>query len=245
MPRSRAAASTRRRGPAPFAHGVEDRRRARRRRRRRPAAAGERPRVVVHPLGDRSQAVGPVVHRVHPGDVGEQHLRGADVARCLLPPDVLLPRLQREPNAGRPAASTDTPTSRPGTLRLYSSRARRTRRAGRRSPSAPRNAARTRRPRRRPTPPAGVRTTSARRSAATATNVPWSWRLRTSPRSSRITPVVPGYCSSTPNTPSAGRSGSIAPTTTSIPIGSRACAPPRWFAGGTPRRRRTCCRPSR
>ena len=33
-------------------------------------------------------------------------------------------------------------------------------------------------------------------------------------------PVVPGYCNSTPNTPSAGMSGSIAPTTTSMPIGS-------------------------
>ena len=46
------------------------------------------------------QAGGAVVHRVHARDVGEQHLRGADVAGGLLPTDVLLARLQREPQRG-------------------------------------------------------------------------------------------------------------------------------------------------
>ena len=41
--------------------------------------------------------LGSVVDRVHGGDVGEQRLRRADVAGRLVPPDVLLPRLQRQP----------------------------------------------------------------------------------------------------------------------------------------------------
>ena len=86
----------------------------------------------------------------------EQNLRGADVAGRLLPPDVLLTRLQCEPSAGRPAASTDTPTSRPGIERLCASRLRRTPRAGRRSRAAPRNVATTRRRHRRPSPPAAA-----------------------------------------------------------------------------------------
>ena len=53
----------------------------------------------------------------------EQHLRRADVRRRLLAPDVLLARLQREPIArARPCASTVTPTRRPGSARLNSSR---------------------------------------------------------------------------------------------------------------------------
>ena len=49
---------------------------------------------------DGSQALGAVVHRVHGGQHGRQHLRGADVAGGLLPADVLLPGLQREPVGG-------------------------------------------------------------------------------------------------------------------------------------------------
>ncbi len=59
-------------------------------------AVGEGAREPVHPLRDRAQAVGTVVHRVHAGDVRQQHLRGADVAGGLLATDVLLARLQRE-----------------------------------------------------------------------------------------------------------------------------------------------------
>ncbi len=43
-----------------------------------------------------------MVHGVHRGDDGEQHLRGADVARRLLATDVLLARLQRETERGAP-----------------------------------------------------------------------------------------------------------------------------------------------
>ncbi len=58
---------------------------------------------VVHPARDRRQPAGAMVDRVHGGHHGEQHLRGADVARRLLTPDVLLPRLQREPVGQVPA----------------------------------------------------------------------------------------------------------------------------------------------
>ena len=54
-----------------------------------------RPRV--HARGDVGQAVGPVVHGVHRGHHRQQHLRRADVRRCLLAADVLLARLQRQP----------------------------------------------------------------------------------------------------------------------------------------------------
>ncbi len=56
--------------------------------------------VVVHALGDRPQAVRAVVDRVHARHHGQQDLRGADVAGRLLPADVLLPGLQREPVRG-------------------------------------------------------------------------------------------------------------------------------------------------
>jgi hypothetical protein len=52
--------------------------------------------------GDGPQPLGPVVDRVHAGHHREQDLRGADVARGLVAPDVLLARLQREA-IGRPA----------------------------------------------------------------------------------------------------------------------------------------------
>jgi hypothetical protein len=54
-------------------------------------AAGQ----AVNARGDGGEAVGPVVDRVHGGDVGEQRLRGADVGRRLVAPDVLLARLHR------------------------------------------------------------------------------------------------------------------------------------------------------
>ena len=61
---------------------------------------GRRP--TVHPAGDRPEAVGAVVHRVHGGENGREHLRGADVGRRLVPPDVLLADLQRQPVGGPP-----------------------------------------------------------------------------------------------------------------------------------------------
>ena len=58
---------------------------------------GQPQRVAADPLGDRLQPVRAVVHGVHRGHDGQQHLRGADVGGRLLPADVLLTGLQREP----------------------------------------------------------------------------------------------------------------------------------------------------
>ena len=60
----------------------------------RAQARGQRLGQAVDALGDAPQAFGPVVDRVHAGHHGEQHLRRADVARGLVPADVLLARLQ-------------------------------------------------------------------------------------------------------------------------------------------------------
>ena len=56
---------------------------------------GEDLRHAVGALGHLPDALGAVVDGEHGGDDGEQHLRGADVARRLLAADVLLARLQR------------------------------------------------------------------------------------------------------------------------------------------------------
>ena len=160
---------------------------------------GQQPRLQIHPPRDAPQALRPVPHRVEPGDHRQQHLRGADVGRRLLAPDVLLARLQRQPHRRRPAASTDTPTSRPGMCRLKASRVAKKPHAGRRSPSARRSAAPSRPPRRRPSRPAASAAPAPadrrRRSPA---------RPRRAPRRSRRTGraprrCVPGYCSTTAN----------------------------------------------
>ncbi len=52
--------------------------------------------VGMHPLGDALEALGAVIHRVHAGQHGGQHLRGADIARGFFAADVLLPGLQRQ-----------------------------------------------------------------------------------------------------------------------------------------------------
>ena len=81
-----------------------------------PAAIARR--VAVHPPRDRGQPVGAVVARVHRGHHRQQHLRGADVARSPCRGGCAV-RGSAAP-AGRPAspsASTDTPTSRPGSCR--------------------------------------------------------------------------------------------------------------------------------
>ncbi len=98
--------------------------------------------VPVDALGDRPQAVRAVVDGVHRGHDGEQHLRGADVARRLLAPDVLLAGLQGQPVGGR--GRRRRPTRRRGgraaDARAPSAR-RGSRRAVRRSPSGRRSAA--------------------------------------------------------------------------------------------------------
>jgi hypothetical protein len=63
-------------------------------------AAGEGARVGVDPPGDGGEPLGPVVDGVEPGDVGEEHLRRADVGGRLLAADVLLAGLERHPEGG-------------------------------------------------------------------------------------------------------------------------------------------------
>ncbi len=58
---------------------------------------GQNGRVAVGAPRDRPQSVGAVVHGVHTGHHGEQHLGGADVAGGLLAADVLLAGLQGQP----------------------------------------------------------------------------------------------------------------------------------------------------
>jgi hypothetical protein len=53
-----------------------------------------------HALGDALESFGAVVHGVHAGDDGGQHLRGADVGGGLFAADVLLARLQRQAVGG-------------------------------------------------------------------------------------------------------------------------------------------------
>ena len=56
----------------------------------------------MDPLGDAFEAGRAVPRGVETGDVGEQHLRGADVGRGLLAPDVLLAGLQCQPQRRPP-----------------------------------------------------------------------------------------------------------------------------------------------
>ena len=97
----------------------------------RDASAFEGPRRVsdverVDPAGDALAARrGRGTRRTSTGDDREQHLRGADVARRLLAADVLLARLQREPERGAARRRRlDTPTRRPGSVALVRRRGR-------------------------------------------------------------------------------------------------------------------------
>ena len=138
---------------------------------RRPV--GQHGGVPVGAPGDRAQPVGAVVDGVHAGHHGEQHLRGADVAGRLLPADVLLAGLQREP-VGGVAVGVDA-TRRPGGRAAAAAGPRAppgSRRAGRRSPAARRSAGWCRPRCRRRSRRARASRVSASRSAATTTSAP-------------------------------------------------------------------------
>ncbi len=79
-------------------------------------SGGKADRVVVHPLGDRGQAVGTVMDGVHRRQHRRQHLRRADVAGRLLPADVLLPGLDGEP-VGTMAVGVHRHTDKPARKR--------------------------------------------------------------------------------------------------------------------------------
>ena len=62
---------------------------------------GEQARLEIDPPGDPLQALRPVPYRIHAGDDGEQHLRGADVRGRLFAADMLLAGLQGEAHGRR------------------------------------------------------------------------------------------------------------------------------------------------
>ena len=69
-------------------------------------ARRQRPGVLVHPPRYPAQSLGAVVGGIHRRHHRQQHLRGADVRRRFVAPDVLLAGLQREP-VGRRAVGVD------------------------------------------------------------------------------------------------------------------------------------------
>ncbi len=123
-------------------------------------------------------------------------------------------------SAGRPAASTETPTSRPGRLRLYSSRVAMNAACGPPNPSGTPKRCDEPTTTSAPCSPGGTTSVSANRSVATATSAPCAWSAAISSVRSRTTPLLPGSCSSTPKIPDGSMSRSASPTTTSSPSGS-------------------------
>ena len=200
IPRSAAAATDSRR-PGRARSPGPCRRTGRARPRCRRAPEGPRGRArAMDALGDRGEPVGAVVDRVHAGHHGEQHLRGADVAGRLLPADVLLAGLQREP-VGRVAVGVDRDADQPaGQLPLRAPRGPPcSRRAGRRSRTARRTAGSMPTATSAPNSPGGAagsaragrrRRRPARRGACAASTA--------SAARSRTAPLAPGYWTSTP-----------------------------------------------
>ena len=143
--------------------------------------------------------------------------------------------------AGRPSASTETPTSRPG--RCRSRPAADGHEAGVRAAVEQRDAealARSRPRRRRPSAPGDSSRVSASRSAATTASAPRSWAASITGRGSRTRPDAPGYCTSTPHSSPSGRpSVEVGDDAPRCPSPRRGCAPPRWSAAARRRRPRT------
>ena len=149
-------------------------------------------------------------------------------------------------NAGRPSASTDTPTSRPGSVRLCSSRLARNAACGPPKPSGtPKRCA-------EPTTMSAPISPGGRSSAQREQVGGDRRRARPAraPRSmisvsSRSAPLAPGYCSSTPNSPSSRQVGRRDRRRRPRCRAARpASARPRSSADGSRRRRRTRRRPS-
>ena len=146
---------------------------------------------IVNALRDRAQAMRAVINGVHRGHDGEKHLRGADVTGGFVAADVLFARLQREPVRGPASASCETPTSRPGIWRLYSSRVAKKAACGPPKPSGT--------PKRwalptatsAPNSPGGLSSVSASRSAATTTSAPASCALGRKPHNRELRRPLP------------------------------------------------------
>ena len=214
-PRSRALADDVR-GPArhPGEHGVEERVVD-----DLDAAAAQRVGQARGRAGDPGrdppQPGGAVVDRVHRGHHREKHLRGADVARRLLAPDVLLAGLQREPVGG---VAVGVPGDPDEPARAATARGRRarpcSRRAVRRSRAGRRNAATSRRRRRRPPRPASRAASARAGRRRRRAGLRGRARRRRSDRGRRRRAAGPGYWTRTPKT--------SAPTPSSTPDGRRA-----------------------
>ena len=210
------------------------------RRRHLVAAALPAPRASLavfwmHPLRDRLQALRPVEHRVERRHHRQQRLRGADVRRRLLAPDMLLAGLQA--TADRPccparrsrprrSAPASTACSRPG--RPYRPP------PARHSPSARRTAGSSR-PRCRP----------PSRRAPSAASAPADRRSRSptapAPCSAAISPVeIPhlaigaGILEDRPKHRAGIQSRPASPTITSIPSGSARVRITAMFCGWQP-----------
>mmetsp|Transcript_27393 Transcript_27393/g.68597 ORF Transcript_27393/g.68597 Transcript_27393/m.68597 type:complete len:324 (+) Transcript_27393:1918-2889(+) len=87
-------------GGTPDRHGVEERRRGLSEA-QLGNSLGEDRGQAVRLVGDRLEALRPMIHRVHPRHVGQQRLRGANVGRRLVAANVLLARLHRHAQRGR------------------------------------------------------------------------------------------------------------------------------------------------
>ena len=72
--------------------------------------------------GDSGEAIGAVIDREHSRHDGEKNLGGANVARGLVAPDVLLAGLQGQAVGGVAIGVLETPMRRPGIWRSSPSR---------------------------------------------------------------------------------------------------------------------------
>ena len=170
----------------------------------------------------RPQTVGSVVRGVEAGHHREQHLRGADVAGRLLPPDVLLTRLQREPQ--RRSARRRRPTRRrgvPAWMRLCASRVAKNAACGPPKPSGTPKRCDEPTTTSAPISPGGVQQDQREQVARDARRARPARGAARSPGAGR----APRRCSpgtgAAPRTrPASAMPAPGSPTTTSIPIGS-------------------------
>lgn len=166
-------------------------------------AAGAQPRgdlrgAAVRPLRDRGQPLGAVVDRVHARHHGEEDLGRADVAGGLLPADVLLAGLQRQPVGGG-AVGVDGHADEPsGKLPLEALGDRHVAACGPPNPYGTPNRCAEPTAMSAPDSPGGRSSVSASRSAATTALAPRSRARAIRGSRSRTAPDAPGYCSRTP-----------------------------------------------
>ena len=223
---------------------------------RRRAARPRRSRAAAGPAGAarvsawtrraiRTQPLRAVVDGVHRGHHREQHLRGADVARGLLAPDVLLAGLQRQPEGRAALGVLRHADEAPGHVALVLVLHREE--GGVRTAVAQRHAEALRRAERDVGAHlAGRRSSvSASRSVATATSAPAAWARAASGARSRTRAVgrrvLDEHAEQAPGRRSRSRRADRPPPRSRA--ARRGSQRPRSSAGGSPPRRRS--RPAR